>query len=151
MLLSGCSFFEERAKNSVTFYYLCDNYEEDLCCVIDSEEREASGHIGDLSYLLALYLMGPTSEESLSSPYPGLQLSAKQSGSHIDLDLKNLPASVSEIEFSLICACLAMTSLDITGAEDITIYSGERIRTLNRESLTLYDTDIDPISTEETT
>ena len=150
ILLSGCSFFGERIKNSVTVYYLCDNYEEELCCVIVPEEREASGHIGDLPYLLALYLMGPTNEESLSSPYPGLQLSAKQSGNHIDLDLKNLPAAVSEIDFSLICACLAMTSLDITGAEDVTIYSGERTRTLSRESLTLYDTDVEPISTEET-
>ena len=148
--LSGCSFFGERIKNPVTFYYLCDNYREDLCCVIASETREASGHVGDLPYLLALYLIGPTSEEPLSTPYPGLLLSAQQSGNHIDLELKNLPASVSEIDFSLICACLALTSLDITGAEDITIYSGDRIRTLNRESLTLYDTDVEPISTEDT-
>lgn len=149
-LLSGCSFFGERIKNPVTFYYLCDNYKEELCCVIASEEREASGHVGDLPYLLALYLIGPASEESLSVPYPGLLLSAQQSGTHIDLNLQNLPASVSEIEFSLICACLALTSLDITGAEDVTIYSGDRTRTLNRESLTLYDTDVKPISTEET-
>ena len=99
---------------------------------------------------LALYLIGPASEESLSVPYPGLLLSAQQSGTHIDLNLQNLPAAVSEIEFSLICACLALTSLDITGAEDVTIYSGDRTRTLNRESLTLYDTDVKPISTEET-
>ena len=149
MLLSGCGFFGERIKTPVTFYYLCDNYEEELCCVIVSEEREASGHVGDLPYLLALYLMGPTSEETLSSPYPDLMLTAQQSGSHIDLELKNLPETVSEIDFSLICACLALTSLDITGAEDVTISCGDRIRTLDRDALTLYDTDVEPISTEE--
>ena len=150
IFLSGCGFFGERIKNPVTFYSLCDNYEKDLCCVIVSEEREASGHIGDLTYLLALYLIGPTNEETLSVPYPGLQLSAQQSGSHIDLNLTNLPPSVSELDFSLICACLAMTSLDITGAEDVTVYSGDRSRTLDRNALTLYDTDVEPISTEET-
>ena len=149
-LLSGCSFFGERIKNPVTFYYLCDKYEEELCCVIVSEEREASGHVGDLSYLLAIYLIGPVNEETASSPYPGLQLTSHQDGSHIELNLKNLPASVSEIDFSLTCACLALTCLDITGAEDVTIHSGDRSRTLDRQSLTLYDTAAEPTSAEET-
>ena len=58
-LLSGCGFFGERIREPVTFYYLCADYQEKLCCVIVPEEREASGHSGDLSYLLALYQIGP--------------------------------------------------------------------------------------------
>ena len=58
-LLSGCGSFGARIREPVTFHYLCADYQEKLCCVIVSEEREASGHSGDLSYLLALYQMGP--------------------------------------------------------------------------------------------
>lgn len=148
-LLTGCGFFGQRIKNPVTFYYLCSKYQEEMCCVIVSEEREASGHVGDLPYLLALYLMGPTDDELVSPLRSSVQISSIQDGDHIYLELNKLPSSLSDIEFSLTCACLTLTCLDITGAEDVTISSGDRVKTMNRQSLTLYDTADETISTEE--
>lgn len=150
VLLTGCGFFGQRIKDPVTFYYLCSKYPEELCCVIVSEEREASGHVGNLPYLLALYLMGPSNDELVSPLRPGVQITSKQDGTHIYLELSNLPSTLSDIDFSLTCACLTLTCLDITGAEDVTISSGDRVKTMNRQSLTLYDTADETISTEET-
>lgn len=151
LFLSGCGFFGERIKEPVTFYYLCDKYQEELCCVIVSEEREASGHVGDLSYLLHLYLMGPSDDE-LVSPLPGSVriLSVEKDGSHIRLELTDAAQNLSDISFSLACACLTMTCLDISGAENVTIQSGDRSITMNRESLALYDNSAETTPTEDT-
>lgn len=140
LFLSGCGSFVERIKHPVTFYYLCDSYQEKLCCVIASEEREASGHTGDLSYLLHLYLMGPSGDE-LVSPLPaGVRiLSAQQTDDQIRLELSDTAPLLSDVSFSLACACLTLTCLDMTGAETVTIQSGDRSVTMNRESLALYD------------
>lgn len=140
LLLSGCSFFSARIKDPVDFYYLCDKYQEDLCCVIASEERESSGHIGDLTYLLALYLMGPIHDEHIMPLPPGTRINAQNDSGHIILELSRTPEELSEIDFSLACACLTMTCLEITDAEDVTIRCGDREKIMNRSSLTLYDT-----------
>jgi len=149
LLLSGCSFFGERIKAPVTFYYLCDKYQEELCCVIASEEREASGHVGDLPYLLALYLMGPTSDELLSPLRAGTRISSVLEDDHIYLELSGIADSMSDIDFSLACACLTLTCLDITDAKEVTIRSGDRTKTLSHELLTLYDTTGETIAMEE--
>ena len=57
LFFSGCSLSGERMREPVTFYYPRRVYQygvEDG--VIAAEQREASGHRKDLSYLLALYL-----------------------------------------------------------------------------------------------
>lgn len=149
LLLSGCSFLGERIKDPVFFYYVCSNYQEDLCCVIVSEQRESSGHIGDLSYLLALYSMGPISDEIVSPLPPDVQITAKRDNDHVYLELSNPEAPMSDIDFSLACACLTLTCLDITGAQDVTIRHGERTKTLQRSDVTLYDVTAETIPTEE--
>lgn len=148
-LLSGCGFFGERIREPVTFYYICDQYQEELCCVIVSEQREASGHTGDLSYLLALYSMGPTSDGMVSPLRPGTQILPTIEENHVQLELITYENSMSEIEFSLACACLTLTSLEISGAEEVTVHCGDRIRTMNRASLTLQDAIAETTSTED--
>lgn len=148
-LFSGCGFFGERIREPVTFYYICEKYQDELCCVIVSEQREASGHSGDLSYLLALYSMGPTSDGMVSPLPPGTQISPTIEENHIELELITYGNSMSEIEFSLACACLTLTSLEISGAEEVTVYCGDRIRTMNRSALTLQDAIAETTSTEE--
>lgn len=148
-LLSGCASFGERIKDPVTFHYLCSNYTEDLCCVIVSEQRESSGHIGDLPYLLALYSMGPVSEEMKSPLVTGTRITAAQEDGHILLELNDACAILSDMDFSLACACLTLTCLDITGAESVTIRCGERAKTLDRSMLTLADTPVQTALTEE--
>lgn len=149
LLLSGCSFFGDRIREPVTFHYLCGNYQEELCCVIVSEERETSGHTQDLSYLLALYLMGPT-EEDHASPLPSdTRITSEIADGHILLELSGISPAMSDIDFSLACACLTLTCLDIVDAEDVTIRSGDREKTMNSASLTLYDTTAETIPTED--
>lgn len=149
ILLSGCGFFGERIKEPVTFYYLCSSYQEDLCCVIASEEREASGHTGDLSYLLALYLMGPSNDEYVSPLPTDISIASQIDAGHILLELPDTAHALSDMEFSLACACLTLTCLEITNAEDVTILSGDRTKTLSHSTLTLYDTTSSPIASEE--
>lgn len=149
ILLSGCGFFGERIKEPVTFYYLCGSYQENLCCVIASEEREASGHVGDLSYLLALYLMGPINDEYVSPLPVGITIASQIDDGHILLELPDTAHMLSDIEFSMTCACLTLTCLEITSAEDVTILSGDRAKTMSHSTLTLYDTTSESIASEE--
>lgn len=139
LFLCGCGM--ERMKEPVTFYYLKSNYEYFSCNgVIDREEREAAGHREDLSYLLALYLMGPT-EEELRSPLPrGVWiLAAAQEARQITIQLSDTLENMSDLDYSLACACLSMTCLDMTDAERVTIISGDRSVTMGWDTLTLYD------------
>lgn len=151
LFLTGCGFYGTRIKNPVTFYYLCDKYQTDLCCVIVSEEREAAGHTDDLSYLLALYLMGPTDDENVSPLRPGTRIKSERKDDTVYLELTEPFQILSDIEFSLVCSCLTLTCLNITDAKTVTITSGERSKTMSQDTITLYDTIAEPIPTEETT
>ena len=149
LFLSGCGFFGERIKHPVIFYYLCGSYQEDLCCVVVSEEREASGHMGDLPYLLALYLMGPTNDEYTMPLPPGTRIIVQNKDGHILLELSALPDTFSDVDFSLACACLTLTCLEISDAEDVTIRSGDRETVMSRDTLTLLDTTSETATMEE--
>jgi len=149
-LLCGCAIQAERMKQPVTFYYVRSGYAENMSEVIGSEERDASGHRGELSYLLALYLMGP-SQEGLHSPFPHSTriLSMEQADSRLTLTLSDTSGVMTDADFSLACACVALTCLDLTGAESITIISAERTVTIGRDNLALFDGST-PAATEET-
>ena len=141
LLLSGCGLAGEHFKEPVPFYYLRSEYEyftQDG--VIVSEEREASGHREDLTYLLALYLMGP-SEEELVSPLPrGIRIfKSEQTTDGITLQLSDSTATMTDLDFSLACACLTLTCLDISEEETVMILWGEEIITMDESCLTLFD------------
>lgn len=140
-LLSGCEFFAEQINDSVTFYYLRSTYQQDMETVIGSEERDAAGHRDDLSYLLALYLIGPSGDD-LVCPIPkGIQISSvKQENNTVELRLSDTEKAMTDAQFTLACACLTMTCFDLTDAEEVTIQSGSRTITMTRENLSLTDT-----------
>ena len=149
LLFSGCGFFGERIHEPTTFHYLCRNYQEELCCVIVGEEREAAGHSGDLAYLMALYQMGP-SDENLSAPLPsGTRISSDVQNGQVFLELSDAASTLSDPEFSLACACLTLTCLDITDAESVTVSCGNRSNTMTRGSLMLNDMEKSTTPTEE--
>ena len=150
LLLSGCSFFGERIREPVTFHYLCGKYQEELCCVIVTEEREAAGHSGDLAYLMALYQMGP-SGENVYSPLPaGTRISSQLQDGQVLLELSDAASTLSDPDFSLACACLTLTCLDIAEAEAVTVSCGSRSMTMTRSTLTLNDPAVPTAATEET-
>lgn len=146
LLLSGCTLSGERIKEPVTFYYLRSDYnffaEENIFV---SEEKEASGHREDLSYLLRLYQMGPSSEE-LISPLPrGTKITLKQQTERsVRIEMSGNPQNMTDIDYSLACSCIALTCFDLTNANTVIITNGERSLTLTRDTLILYDTNENP-------
>ncbi len=150
LLLSGCQLLGDRIKEPVNFYYVRRDYREDLTAAISPEEREASGHREDLSYLMALYLMGPVSEQ-LESPLPsGTRVYVEiHSKNNVTLNLTDTEKIMTDAQFSLACACLSQTCLEITGTKQVVINSGSRSVTMTRENLALSD-NLTVDTTEET-
>lgn len=140
LLLSGCAASSQGMKDPVTFYYVLDEYRYgENAGFYEGEEREAAGHVQDLSYLMQLYLIGP-STEGLRSPFPkGTQiLSLEQKDNVLLVALSDLSA-MTDAEFNRACACLTMTCLGLTDADTVTIQSGQRSVTMSRDTLILID------------
>ena len=70
----------------------------------------------------------------------------EQEGTALTIEIANTSALLSDAEFSLACACLSMTCMELVNAEKVTIVSGSRSLTLSRDNLLLNDT----ITPEET-
>lgn len=140
LLLCGCSRLPAQTGYTVNFYYVRSAYREDMTSLMDSERRDPAGHQDDLSYLLALYLIGPSNDE-LISPIPSDTelLSVSQNGNSVTVELSDTGKTMSESHFALSCACLSMTCLDLTGAETVTVTSGSRTITMTRSNLFFTD------------
>lgn len=150
LLFSGCSGQSQHMKEPVTFYYLRSQFEYGSTqSIMGGEEWESSGHRNDLRYLMALYLIGPSSEE-LRSPLPlGTRiLSAEQEGSSVTLTLSEMPAAMTDAAFSLACSCLTRTCMGLTQADSVSVVSGTRTVTMGADNLILTDS-LDTIDTEE--
>lgn len=141
MLLTGCSLSSERIREPVRFYYQRVQYEYGAPDgMIAWEERESSGHSHDLTYLMALYLMGPV-DEDLVSPVPAgtrvYSITVEQDS--VTMVLSDTEKTLSESGYSLVCACLALTAMEISGCNCVTIVSGERKVTMTPENLIQFD------------
>ena len=146
LLLSGCTFPSQKSREPVLFYYQRAEYlfgEENG--VIAPEERDGTGHITDMNYLLRLYLTGPHSED-LVSPFPAdVQLSSVRTGQNIvTVTLTGSPDALSEASKTIACACLTLTCLDMSGEDSVMIFWGEDIITMDRNCLTLFDSSTTP-------
>lgn len=140
-LLSGCGMFGERLREPVTFYYLQSEFQHGSQePVFVSEQREASGHRHDLNYLLALYLMGPSSEDLISPLPKGTRIYMVVSDQNaLSLELSDTSKTLSDIQYTLACTCLSLTCFELTQTEAVTITSGERSITMTRDDLVLVD------------
>lgn len=139
LLLSGCSIAGERIKEPVTFYYVRESYQKDMEQVIASEVREASGHREDLAYLLALYSMGPSTEE-LKSPLPrNTKIEpAERTEDSIELRLSDSVLTLTDADFTLASACISLTCMELTGVQQVTVVCGEKSITIQKDHLLLY-------------
>ncbi len=149
--IMGCSLFSEGIQEPVQFYYLQKDYlygQENA--VICAEERDGTGHIKDLEYLLQLYLLGPHNEELVSPFPPGLQIKnifRSSDGLRIALsDSKGLLSDLPEARQTVVFSCLALTCFDITGASAITLVWEKGDLTMTRDTLTLFDSSAHPES-----
>lgn len=149
LFLSGCQVLGEHLKEPVTFYYVKSTYQKDLSDAFLPEQREASGHRDDLSYLMALYLMGPV-DENLKSPIPaGTRIYVDANNAYnVRLKLSDTEKTMTDAEFSIASACLAMTCLELTGTQMVTVSSGSRSVTMTSRNLELIDSNA-TLATEE--
>lgn len=139
--LFGCALEKPNIKEPVKFYYQRSSFayhtEES---VIHAENREAAGHAADLAYLLSSYLIGPT-EEGLISPFPaGTKLVSLQQQEHtILIELSDAVHTLSDSQFSLACACISLTCMELTDAQTVTVFNGNQTLSTSREQLLLFD------------
>ena len=138
LILSGCSFGGEWIKEPVTFYYVRENYQKDMEQVLSSEVREAAGHRDDLPYLLALYSMGPSNDELISLlPKNTSIIPTERTNYSIALTLSENTQSMTDADFTLASACIAMTCMDLMEIQQVTVISGDRNITLREDNLML--------------
>lgn len=146
LILCGCAF-RGSDEDTVTFYYLRGEiqYGSDDGVIVP-EKREPAVTGGDLSYLLSLYLKGPT-DVALKLPLPaGTRLTEVQSeGTAVTLTFSQELARLEGMDLSIACACISYTCFSLTEAETVTILTlsddGETpiSVTVTRESFLLYD------------
>lgn len=139
-LLSGCSFTSS-ISDPVRFYYpraeADYNQESSL---IAYELREATGHRNNLGYLISMYLLGPVNESLIFSfPADTSIFSIWTDSNSITLEISDTSRTLTDANFSLACACLTLTCLDIKTAKVVTIVSGERTFTSDGSDLLLAD------------
>ena len=138
LILSGCSLTGDWVNEPVKFYYIRENYQNDMQQVIASEVREAAGHKQDLVYLLALYSMGPI-QEGLMSPLPAntVIIPTQRTESDITLIFSESGQSMTDVDFTLSATCIAMTCMDLIELQQVTVACGERTITISEDNLLL--------------
>ena len=141
LFLSGCGIMGDRIKDPVTFYYVNADYQRNMESVIGSEIREASGHLDDLPYLLALYSMGPSSEDLKASFPANTRITiTEHTDAGIVLSISGQLDSMTDAEFTLTSACLALTFMEVTDTDQITVVDEERSVTINTQNVMTYET-----------
>lgn len=130
-------------KDTVNFYYVRSDFAYGSPNgVIGAEAREVGGHEGELNYLLALYLGGPMNSNLVSAFPPRTPpriLSVKTKGNALHIVLSDVSAVMSEGEFTLACACLTKTCLELTNVQAVEIVSGDRSVRMTAANLVFYD------------
>ena len=149
LLCGGCA---DSLSKDATFYYCTADYQfgKDTPVIL-GESRDISGHEGELSYLVALYLAGPSGKK-LVSPFPKNTklVSVQTEDDHVTIELSYLGRQITDSRFVLACACLTLTTMDVTDAQSVTILSGERSITMDAKDLLLYDSVTSQYAKEET-
>lgn len=138
MVTTGCG-----VKEQAQFYYCQLEYSyESHESMIVSEKRDIQGYTDDLPFLISLYLMGPLDKE-YACPFPkGTKLmNSTLENQILTLRLTDTP-NLSDAQYSLACACMALTCLDLCDATTVTIKSGNRSITIDPAMLTLNDNEI---------
>lgn len=134
--LFGCHFGESSDMiEPVEFFYprKPDHYAygaEDG--VFAAEIREASGHTGDLNYLISMYLYGPQ-DATLRSPFPaGCKLEiVRFEEDTLYLVLSSQFAELEYPDLTVACASLTKTCLSMTDARQVCINSTSASKTIS--------------------
>lgn len=121
--LLGCAKETAHIQEPVSFYYRRKTlaYGEENSVIL-SENRESVGHQNSPEYLLKEYLAGPISD-NLARTFPPrttlVQLTVDNSKATIILS--SHIANLTGMDLTIACACLTLTTMELTGAETVEI------------------------------
>ena len=116
----------------------------------DASNKESYGQRRDLAYLMALYLMGPIDDNHETPLPPGTRIySSENNDGIVQLELSEAARSLSDAEFSMAGACLALTCFEVSDCIRVNIVNGDRTLSLTEETLTMFDTPTDYLTMEE--
>lgn len=136
LFLCGC------ADNDRVIFYYCpvDYLASRTGSAIAAESRNATGYTENPQFLISLYLTGPLDQE-LTSAFPaGTKLqSLIINDRQLTVQLHDLPQTISDVEFSLACACMTMTCMGFSDVDSVTILCVNRSVTMDQSILTLSD------------
>ena len=138
--LFGCKKEEAPLLAPVEFFYLHSTFSyTNTDTVMGSELRESAGHEEDLIYLLNLYLQGPQSE-ALAQIFPKgcSTVSCAQKNSAVTIVLSDAFATLSGMELTTACVCLAKTLTGLTGVETVVIQAETQLLD-GKKNITIQD------------
>lgn len=118
--LFGC---KDRDSHPVNFYYCEETISyDDGDAIIRAEQRKLSVPSNDIDKIVNLYLEGPKST-TLVSPFPaGTKLVNFSSGKQsLEIILSDEIASLTGVELTIACGCLASTVIALSQAETVVI------------------------------
>lgn len=148
LLFTGCSFLSEDQTDTFTLYYIRSEYMyHSSDSVIVGEPRTIAPQM-KIDQLLYLYLAGPV-DDSLISPIPkGTELIEIQEYSGLlEITFSDTEKTMTDAQFSLACVCLGKTLMEDPGIIRVTVVSGDRNMTIDRNNYLLTD----EVGTTETT
>jgi len=119
--LTACS--KASIQEPVNFYYrrVELNY-SGTDSVIAAEVREAAGKSGDHSALLRDYLHGPDSDAFVRTiPAEVVLIACHVDGNMADVVLSDEIATLTGMDLTIACACLTLTTIELTGVETVQI------------------------------
>ena len=145
-IMLGCNQQEDEVHNGNAFYYPLAQLSYDTnSSAITAEYRSVEGS-NSWTDILNVYFSGPQSEKH-TNPFPaGLQVKkADMEGSTLHVTLSKEMAQLTGLELMMACSCLSLTSMALSGAENIVIRAedslldGQKSITLNKDTLLLID------------
>ena len=87
---------------------------------------------------MLVYSMGPSDKDLISLlPRNVTILPVEHSEDGLVLSLLDEIHALEDADFTLACACLAMTCMELFETEQVTVLCGDRSITINRENLML--------------
>ena len=121
--LVGCG--QEAQDPKVSFYYPRAEFNYGASDgVMVPETHEVPGHIDDLRYLLALYLLGPSDQELRPAfPTDTILVDVIQDEREITVILSSNVTALEGIDLTLACACFAETCFAISDVRQVHIES----------------------------
>lgn len=141
LCLAGCSWLRNDFEDTMIFYYRRAEYSYHAQePVIVGERREVTGHRENTDYLVSMYLMGPLNKE-LSSPFPAgtRMVQTHLEEGKLSIELTDTGSALTDIRFSLACACLSKTFMELENVSSVTVISGSHSLTTTAEDLLLTD------------